>query len=272
VEKQSLSCMEVWGGNQATFSSFEKAGIDIWLYSRPCGKHANGGDVYYLSSCASGRITRMLLADVAGHGEPVARLASELRKLMRRHINSIRPRKLFEEVNADFARIPSGDRFATSVMNSYFMPTSTLSVCNAGHPMPLLRKADGQRWEPMKDESDSDDMPLGIAETAKYTQLDVPVSAGDLVFCYTDGVVESPDADGRQLGVKGLCGLLNELPAEQPDRILPDLVEQIAATTGGTTHEDDVTMLLYRITDRAIPMRDNLAAPWRWLKGLFAKR
>ena len=54
VESQTLSCMEVWGGNQATFSAFEKAGLDIWLYSRPCGRHSNGGDVYYLSSCAFG--------------------------------------------------------------------------------------------------------------------------------------------------------------------------------------------------------------------------
>ena len=57
--------MEVWGGNQATFAAFEKAGLDIWLYSRPFGTDASGGDLYYLSSCASGRITRMLVADVA---------------------------------------------------------------------------------------------------------------------------------------------------------------------------------------------------------------
>jgi serine phosphatase RsbU (regulator of sigma subunit) len=267
---QSLSCMEVWGGNQATCSSFAKAGLDIWLYSRPCGKHVNGGDVYYLSSCASGRITRMLLADVAGHGETVAGLATELRRLMRRYINSICPRKLFEEVNADFARIPSGDRFATSIMNSYFMPTSTLSVCNAGHPTPLLRKAGDHRWEPLKVDCHTDDMPLGITETAKYTQLDIPVNSGDLVLCYTDGVMESLDADGHQLGVSGLCSLLNELPADRPELMLPKLVEQITARADGGDHEDDVTLLLYRITDRAIPLRDNLAAPWRWLRNVLA--
>jgi hypothetical protein len=45
----------------------------------------------------------MLMADVAGHGETVDQLALELRKLMRRYTNPIRPRKLFAEVNADFA-------------------------------------------------------------------------------------------------------------------------------------------------------------------------
>jgi hypothetical protein len=32
-----------------------------------------------------------------------------------------------------------------------------------------------------------------------------------------------------------------------------------------------VTILLYRITNRAVPMRDNLAAPLRWLRSLFEK-
>jgi serine phosphatase RsbU (regulator of sigma subunit) len=263
--------MEVWGGNQATFSAFKKAGVDIWLYSRPCGRHANGGDVYYLSSCASGRITRMLLADVAGHGETVAPLAAELRRLMRRYINSIRPRKLFEEVNADFAKLPTGDRFATSIVNSYFMPTSTLSICNAGHPTPLIRRPRDREWAPLEIECRNEDMPLGITETFRYSQTDIPVQVGDLVFCYTDGLIESPNANGEPFGLSGLQDLLNSLPADRPETILPGIVERITEGNGSGAHQDDVTMLLYRITDRSVTMRDNLAAPWRWMTSLFAK-
>ena len=42
---------------------------------------------YYASSCAAGRITRLLLADVSGHGKSVAAIAADLRLLMRRFIN-----------------------------------------------------------------------------------------------------------------------------------------------------------------------------------------
>jgi sigma-B regulation protein RsbU (phosphoserine phosphatase) len=190
---------------------------------------------------------------------------------MHRYINSIRPRRLFEEVNADFARIPSGDRFATSIINSYFMPTSTLSICNAGHPTPLLCRAGNRQWEPLEDECHSDDMPLGIAESAKYAQFDIQVKTGDLVLSYTDGVIESPGPNGRQLGIDGLQSRLNALPADRPERILPKVVEQISGSSNGGDHDDDVTILLYRISDRPVCMRDNLAAPWRWLRGLFAK-
>jgi serine phosphatase RsbU (regulator of sigma subunit) len=270
MESKNLACMDVWGGNEATFSAFEKAGLDIWLYSRPFRSDTSGGDVYYLSSCASGRITRMLLADVSGHGQRVAGVASELRGLMRRYINAIRPNRLVEELNTGFARGPSGDRFATSVVNSYFSTTSTLSVCNAGHPPPLILRAAARQWEPLEAEHREEDMPLGILETGKYTQLDVAVNVGDLVLCYTDGVIESPGPGGHPLGIDGLQRILNAFPPERPERIVPGLVERIAADGNQGLHEDDVTILLYRITDRPVPLRDNLAAPLRWLKSLFA--
>jgi serine phosphatase RsbU (regulator of sigma subunit) len=271
MERQSLACMEVWGGNTATFSAFEKAGLDIWLYSQPFGNHPKGGDVYYLSSCASGRISRMLLADVAGHGEDASQVAVQLRKLMRRYINTIRPHKLFEEINAAYSHASPGDRFATSIVNSYFMPTSLLSICNAGHPTPMLREARTGRWKPLEIEDRTEDIPFGIADKAKYTQLDIPVQVGDMVLCYTDGVIESRNSSGTQLGIPGLQKLLSTLPADWPERILPELVKQIAERNSGGFHEDDVTILLYRITNRAVPMRDNLAAPLRWLRSLFEK-
>jgi serine phosphatase RsbU (regulator of sigma subunit) len=211
----------------------------------------------------------MLLADVAGHGEPAAQVASELRGLVRRYINSIRPRKLFEEVNADFTKVSAEDRFATSIVNSYFMPTSTLSICNAGHPTPLIHRARDGHWEPIEVEHRSDDMPLGIVEASKYTQLDIQVEAGDLVLCYTDGVIESLNGDGKQLGTGGLRQLLESLPADRPARLLAKVVKHLGAHSGGGVQEDDVTMLLYRIADRGLPLRDNLLAPLRWLKGLF---
>jgi len=55
-------------------------GLDAWVSSQPEGHAVAGGDVYYFSSCASGRITRILLADVSGHGELIARTAAGLRQ------------------------------------------------------------------------------------------------------------------------------------------------------------------------------------------------
>ena len=66
-----MQCMEVWGGNAQTESSVSMSGLDAWVYCQPYGSADAGGDVYYVSSCATGRITRLLVADVSGHGAAV---------------------------------------------------------------------------------------------------------------------------------------------------------------------------------------------------------
>ena len=60
--------MEIWGGNRAIETSFEAPGLDIYVHSQPFQNSEAGGDIYYLTSCASGRLSRFLLADVSGHG------------------------------------------------------------------------------------------------------------------------------------------------------------------------------------------------------------
>ena len=115
-------------------------------------------------------------------------------------------------------------------------------------------------------------MPLGVAEHGAYSQFDLPMQVGDMVLSYTDGLIESPHQGSRQLGVDGLQTVLNSLVSEQPEYVLPELLRRIAAANDGRVHGDDVTILLYRINDRPPSGRDNLLAPWRWLRGLFGGR
>ena len=96
--RQMMQCMEVRGGNEPVDTAFSMPGVEAWVYSRPY--HATGesdadvtggGDVHYVSSCATGRVTRMLVADVSGHGTTVCDAAGGLRSLMRRFVNLHRP-------------------------------------------------------------------------------------------------------------------------------------------------------------------------------------
>ena len=126
--------MEVWGGNCAADKWFRMPGLNAWVYSQPYAQGRSGGDVYYLSSCASGRITRMLLADVSGHGEGISEVAVGLRDLMRRNVNFIKQSRLVQEMNQQFAGVAELGGFATALVCSYFAPTRSLQVCSAGHP------------------------------------------------------------------------------------------------------------------------------------------
>lgn len=96
---QRMQCMEVWGGNRQVDRYLETPGLEAWIYSQPHQQAPGGGDVYYISSCASGRITRILLADVSGHGVDASKLAVGLRELMRRNINIVKQSRFVTEMN-----------------------------------------------------------------------------------------------------------------------------------------------------------------------------
>src|SRR5438128_12124750 len=118
-----MTCMEVWGGNQTADSGVVMAGLDAWVYSRPYGQANAGGDVHYVSSCATGRIARLLVADVSGHGAEVAEVGAALRRLMRRYMNYVDQSRLVEGLNLEFARQAEMGRFATAVVATYWVPT-----------------------------------------------------------------------------------------------------------------------------------------------------
>src|SRR5437867_12927899 len=162
-----MSCMEVWGGSQLTERRVEFAGLDTWVYSKPYGDAQRGGDVYYASSCVTGRITRLLLADVAGHGTSVASTAADLRLLMRRFVNTLDQTEFVRSLNRQFAELSREARFATAVVTTFFAPTRRLTVCNAGHPRPLIYRAARREWDFLSETESSAsagprNLPLGI--------------------------------------------------------------------------------------------------------------
>src|SRR6266478_7678088 len=141
-----MRCMEVWGGSQLTARGVEFGGLDVWVYSRPYGQAQSGGDVYYASSCATGRISRLLLADVSGHGTSVAATAADLRTLMRRFVNRLDQAEFVRLLNQQFIALSQSATFATAVVTTFFAPSRRLTVCNAGHPKPFLYRAAQQQW------------------------------------------------------------------------------------------------------------------------------
>jgi len=246
-----MQCMEVWGGNQTTDDSVAVAGLDAWVYCRPYGKADGGGDVYYVSSCATGRIARLLLADVSGHGETVRKVAIELRDLMRRSVNQLDHTRFLHSMNRQFGALASSGSFATAIVSTFFAPTGRLRICNAGHPIPMHFRAATRDWRFLENADkelgvDPVNLPLGVLEFGDYRHFDVSLDSDDYVLCYTDSLVEARHADGQMLGHEGLMNLVRSVPVTTPARFIPDLLATIAKSCGDTLDNDDVTVLLFR--------------------------
>jgi len=252
-EPHAMQCMEVWGGNALVDASVQMAGLDAWVYSRPF-EHNEGGDVYYVSACATGRITRLLVADVSGHGQGVAAVARSLRGLMRQHVNHFDQIKFVKRMNESFTIESKAGIFATALVLTFFGPTRELSICNAGHPLPLCFRSKTKTWHFLEQKPGAsmfrDDvaanLPLGIVDMADYELFQLKLEPDDLVLCFTDSLVEAVAESGEMLGHEGLLALMNRLPPVPASQVIGQLLGELVRVTGYKPPIDDVTMLLLK--------------------------
>ena len=247
--EQHMECMEVWSGSQLTARGVVFGGLDAWVYSKPHGEAQRGGDVYYASSCAAGRVSRLLLADVSGHGTTVAAIAADLRTLMRRFVNRWDQTEFVRLLNHRFSALSKTGTFATAIIGTFFSPDRRLILCNAGHPRPILYRASQEEWSLLGGHAHlpgPSNLPLGITDIAEYEHFDVALEPGDCVVAYTDALIESSDADGEMLGEEGVLRILKLLGDVKPEKLIDALLGEIAERYPENLSDDDVTVLIVR--------------------------
>jgi phosphoserine phosphatase RsbU/P len=249
-ETQALRCMEIWGGIEPVESAVQTPGLNLWVHSRPFEGDEQGGDVHFVTLCGGGLITRIVVADVSGHGSSVAEFSSMLRALLRKHINHKSQARLVERLNREFAEMARLRRFATAVVATYLTSTDELSVSNAGHPRPLHFRAVDGTWSFLAQESGDPgqlaNLPLGVDDETRYGASRVKLGRGDLVVLYTDALTEAADGSGQLLGESGLLAAARRLDATggSASAIGQALLGSVAQHRGGAAAEDDVTLVV----------------------------
>jgi hypothetical protein len=235
--------MEVWGGNRIVDAALAVSGLDAWVYSRPHGGAGEGGDVLYLSSCATGRITRILVADVSGHGTTAAGLAKALRGLMAKHVNRLDQDRFVSAMNVELASVASSGSFATAVVMTYFAPTRDLTVSNAGHPPPFIYRSSAREWSLLQARASA---PLGMFEESQYQRFGTVLEPGDLVLAYSDAFVEARGAEGKVLGPRGLLEVARGIGGDSPETFVSRIRSAVEGLRSGNLESDDVTALVFR--------------------------
>jgi sigma-B regulation protein RsbU (phosphoserine phosphatase) len=242
----TLACLELHGGNHAGDYTAELPGLAAWVSCRPLGA-AGGGDLYYLSACSQGVIARVALADVAGHGEIVSAAAVRLRDALREHVDHWDQSMLIRRLNESILKGAPHSRFATAFLASFYRETGELLFTNAGHPPPLWYRAAAREWCFLEDSTEHSkeiaDLPLGMIAGTSYSQTAVQLAAGDLLLLYTDGICESADESGEQLGPDGLLSIARGLPVESAAAAGRGLLAAVERFRGSAPLDDDVTVV-----------------------------
>jgi anti-sigma regulatory factor (Ser/Thr protein kinase) len=208
-----------------------------------------GGDWYDVIELPSGEVA-LVMGDVVGRGITAAALVGKLRNALRAYaLEGHEPGDVVERLNALLDR--DGMEMATLLYLVFEPETGVVRWVNAGHPPPLVRRADGSRefWD------DGRFVPLGALAAAGYSAATGVLTPGDMILLYTDGLVERP-------GVS-LTTTLETLRGAAVRNGSADALcdATLASLLPGGPENDDVAMLAALVTRHADgPLMLELAA------------
>jgi serine phosphatase RsbU (regulator of sigma subunit) len=200
-----------------------------------------GGDFFDYVALPGSRLA-VVLADVSGKGMPaalvVARLSSEARYSL---ASEPTPSAALDRLNQSFSRSGWEDRFVTMVLAVIDLEKHRVTLANAGHMAPLLRRADRSIKPLGRDETG---LPLGVDFEATYTQLQVQLHPGDYITMFTDGISEAMNDRQELYGNARLeAQLKRDMPgaSAQGTRVLEDLRRFV----GNHQQTDDMCLLCF---------------------------
>lgn len=274
LQQHELQCMEVWNGSKHVENNVQAPGFSAWIYSKPYQGSKNGGDVYFLTLCMGGVLSRLLLGDVAGHGADASATSLKLRQSIRKFINYKNQQRLVAEINTHFASLEQDGRFATAIIATYQSNKRKLTLTNAGHPRPLYFSAREQRWSYLEEViaggAEMSNLPFGIQSGIGYQNYSIKVESGDMLLLYTDAFVEVSSQQDRLLGEAGLLSLVKQTGDNDTlDMIGRSIIQSVVDYTQSEIFDDDATLLLVRFNEhRSVSLKSKLSGYREWIRGL----
>ena len=192
----------------ARFSAF-----DLSLLLRPAG-HI-GGDLVGFFRINDHR-AGIFAIDVSGHGVAAAlmtaQLAAHLSGSTEQNValraaepggDAVLPGQLARFFNNMLLEEMQAETYFTMIYADLDHVTGDLRMIQAGHPHPVLQRADGS-----VSLLGRGGMPVGLFEDPCFDEIHVRLEPGDRVLIVSDGITESVNPAGRQLGEDGLEAIM----------------------------------------------------------------
>ena len=214
-----------------------------------------GGDFFEVVQLSDTQCV-VLICDVMGHGVRAGLLTALIRGLVAQLDERTKnPAQVLAEINRGFMPIfrQTGQPVFASVFCGVIdTELQQLSYSNAGHPPPLhLRVATGT-VVPLR--SASPEPATGLVDGFAFTRHECAFAVGDILLCYTDGVIEAADSAGEIFGEERLVGLTLRHGARGGRVLIDQTVDAVRGFSGREQFDDDICLLTVESTGMTCPV------------------
>ena len=196
-----------------------------------------GGDFYDVFPALGGY--GYFVADICGHDLASSFVASSLKALLQQNSAPIfSPVETLKNINGVLSSVFRKGKYLTASYVVLNGRRSVLTFLNAGHPPPVYLGNDGK----VKILHAQGDI-IGVFEKVFIKAVQMPVSKGERIYLYTDGLVESFGENKTQLnrGVENLMNVCHRTRGLDLEDSLSAILEELCA--GGSSRQDDVVLL-----------------------------
>jgi serine phosphatase RsbU (regulator of sigma subunit) len=200
-----------------------------------------GGDFFNYFELPDHRLG-LLVGDVSGKGVSAALLMANVQATLRARLplqNDLAA--LADLLDRELDESTPGGVFVTLFL-AILDDARELRYVNAGHNPQYVLRGDG-RVERMS----SAGLPIGLFGGHGYKEMRVTLMAGDLLFFYTDGLVEAENDRGDQFGAERIEAILIEEHARGIDAVLERIERDVNAFRGAVEPLDDATLMAMRV-------------------------
>lgn len=200
-----------------------------------------GGDFYDILTI-SDNITGYFLADFSGHDIKTSYMTASVKALLAQNCTPVySPAESMKMINDVLVEILPGGKYLTGCYLHLNRYTRKLTIINAGHPPVACLPVDG---DPFLIKTDGD--VLGMFNDVHFGLKKIEVNDGDKFFVYSDGLVESADAQVTWAsGADSLLPMFEQLNGISYDKAPVTLLETIFKDNAEP--EDDIVVLCIEV-------------------------
>lgn len=187
----------------------------------------------------------VIIGDVAGHGIGSALVMALSSGILRETgYYNVSPAETFRISNNAIEKfISNSDISYVTAFYAVINPVSKrLTYAKAGHPAPLLLRANGTI-----EALEADGLFLGMFDNETYEEKTVQLESGDRLLLYTDGLTEAKNMENEMFGEERLISLFkktSQFPASQSKDMI---ISEIAHFCGSRPVDDDRTMVIISV-------------------------
>jgi len=151
----------------------------------------------------------------------------------------IAPKEVVARLNNLVLREMTTEHYFTLVYATVNLATGHVIASQAGHPHPLLQRADGA-----VEMVGAGGLPVGLVSDATYEQFELKLDAGDRLLVFSDGVPECMNETGAFYDDENVKRFIRNWHHKRGPGLLDALLFELDTFAGARDFSDDISAIL----------------------------